>query len=599
MISIRGMVFSWVALTALISAQSVRAGTLTVTSIYPARHTITAPISTPISVTFNQPVNPASVNSNRFWAFGRWSGPVGGTFSYSNSNQTVTITPSRPFVSGDLVSVFLADTLTAADGSPFRPQGYMWQFYTRSRPGPMNFINIANISNRTNNQQTRIYGAAAADLNNDGKLDLTTVNEVSSDIRVFMNTGNPTTPFTTFLAPHPISFEASPNDPSDFNRDGKADIAAASTATSRVWVLAGNGNGTFVLPGQQVITPDAPHGIAILDLEGDGDTDIATSNTGGDNVSLFVNNGSGVFSAGPTFDSGGSSEYALGGADMNNDGIEDLVVGAIGSQEVIVHLSNGNGTFTAMPEQNAGGSVWMISCGDVNGDGNMDVSTANSGSNTGSILLGNGAGGLGAPTVAPMAQHVVATDLADLDGDGDLDWVLSAYGGGLWRIFLNNGGGSFTLFDTIDAPSNPSCAILLDFDNDRDIDLVLSDEIADVLVVERNGGIAPLGDFNNDAQVGSADFTSFSNCYGGEGSIVSQSCVHGDFDGDGDVGCSDWTAFEAAWTAPGQPPVFAACGDPVPTVSEWGVAILSLCTLIAGSVVLRKQHLLGGTPWSF
>lgn len=564
------------------------AGTLTVTSVYPTRHSLTNPINTPIIVNFDRPINPATVTSARFWAFGRWTGAVGGTFSYSNGNQTVTLTPSRPFVAGDLVSVFLADTLAAQDGSPIRAAGYMWQFYTRSRPAPMNFVNIANISNRTNNQQTRIYGAAAADLNADGKLDLTTVNEVSSDIRVFMNTGNPVAPYNTFLTPHPISFEASPNDPSDFNRDGKADIAAASTATSRVWVLTGNGDGTFVLPGQQIPTPDAPHGIAIFDLEGDGDTDIATSNTGDDNVFIMVNNGSGVFTPGTSFDSGGSGEYALGGADMNNDGIEDLVVGAIGSQEIIVHLSNGNGTFTAQPEQNAGGSVWMLSCGDVNGDGNMDVSTANSGSNTGSILLGNGSGGLGAPSVMPMSQHVVATDLGDLDGDGDLDWVLSAYGGGLWRIFLNNGSGSFTLFDTIDAPSNPSCAILLDFDNDRDIDLVLSDEIADVLVIERNGGIAPLGDFNNDAQVGPADFTSFSSCYSGEGVIVGQACVHGDFDGDGDVACSDYLAFSAAWTAGGTVPTLAACSDPVPTISEWGVLALCLLTLIAGTTLLRR-----------
>ncbi len=590
MIQNRGMGSMIVLVGMLISAQSVRADNLAVTSIYPARHTITAPISTPITVTFDRPINPATVNLNRFWAFGRWSGAVGGTFSYSNGNQTVTLTPSRPFISGDLVSVFLADSLVAADSSPMRPQGYMWQFYTRVRPSPMTFTNIANISNRTNNEQTRIYGAAAADLNGDGKLDLTTVNEVSSDIRVFLNTGNPTTPFATFLTPHPISFEASPNDPSDFNRDGKADIAAASTATNRVWVLTGNGDGTFVLPGQQVLTPDAPHGIAILDVDGDGDTDIATSNTGDDNVALYINNGSGVFSPGATFDGGGSSEYALGGADMNNDGIEDLVVGAIGSQQIIVHLSNGNGTFTAQPPRSAGGSVWMLSCGDVNGDGNMDVSTANSGSDTGSILLGNGAGGLGAPTVTPMAQHVVATDLADLDGDGDLDWVLSSYGGGLWRIYLNNGAGGFSLLTTINAPSNPSCAVLLDFDNDRDVDLVLSDEIADVLVVERNGGIAPLGDFNGDLQVGPADFTAFSSCYAGEGVIVPQSCVHGDFDGDGDVACSDWTQYQAAWTGPGQPPTLAACSDPVPTISEWGLATLSLATLISGTVLLRKQR---------
>ena len=38
------------------------------------------------------------------------------------------------------------------------------------------------------------------------------------------------------------------------------------------------------------------------------------------------------------------------------------------------------------------------------------------------------------------------------------------------------------------APSNPSCAVLLDFDNDGDLDMALTDEIADVVVLVRNGG---------------------------------------------------------------------------------------------------------------
>ncbi len=574
-----------------------QAGTLTVMSVSPARHSLTNPLAVPIVVQFDRPVNPATVVSSHFWAFGRWSGAVGGTFSFANGNQTVILTPSRPFISGDLVTVFLSHDLAAADGSPMRSAGYVWQFYTRTRLAPLVFNTVDVISNRTNGAQTRIYGAAAADLNADGRLDLTTVNEVSSDIRVFLNTGNTAAPFTSFLTPHPISFEASPNDPSDFNLDGHADIAAAAAGTSTVWILMGQGDGTFVSPGQEIAVADAPHGIAILDFDGDGDTDIATSNTGGNNVSLLINN-NGVFSAGTTFEGGGDGEYAIGAGDMNNDGITDLVVGAISSQRIIVHLGNGNGIFTQAGLRSALGTVWMLSLGDVNGDGNLDVSTANSFSNSGSILLGDGAGGLATAAVTPTGNHTVATDLGDLDGDGDLDWVLSSFSGGIWRVYENNGAGIFSFDQEFTAPANPSCAIILDFDNDRDLDLVLTDEIADIMVIERNGAVAPLGDFNGDSQVNATDFASMESCFGGPGAPIQQSCVHGDFDADGDVDCADGTAFQAAWTGPGSPPELSACAQVVPTVSQWGLAMLALAIGIAGTVVMRRNALarrLGGS----
>lgn len=566
---------------------------LEVVSTSPARHALAAPIAPRISITFDRAVNRATVNEHTVRVFGRWSGPLVASFTYSNSDLTVTAAGNRPFTAGDLITVYLSDGLAAADGSPMRAAGYTYQFWTRTRQASMSFSEVDTFTNRINNAQTRIYGAAAVDLNSDGWLDLTTINEVSNDVRVFLNTGDAIEPYSAMLAPHPISHEASPNDTGDFNNDGKADVCTAATFTSTVWILLGNGNGTFAAPGQEIDVPDAPHGIAVLDVEGDGDTDIATANTGGNNVAILLNNGSGVFTSGPTFEGGGSGEYALGAGDMNNDGILDLVVGAISSQRVIVHLGNGNGTFTQQPFQSAGGQVWMIALGDVNEDGNLDVSTANSFSNSGSILLGNGDGTLGAPAVVATAGHTPATDLGDLDGDGDQDWVLSSYGGQNWRMYTNNGSGSFTFGLEFPAPNNPSCAIFLDFDNDRDMDLVLTDEIADVLITQRNGSIAPIGDFATDGDVDASDFAQFSSCFTGEDVFgYAGPCELGDFDGDGDIDCSDYDQFSDAWTAGGDPPAMEQCVPPIPAASTWGLVVLALLTMSAGTIVLKPASTL-------
>ena len=581
-------------MTILLTFTSMTLGMeLTVVTTQPVRHALTVPLAATISVTFDRAVNPATVTHNNFNAFARWSGPVSGTFAYSNANQTVTLTPTRTFSAGESVMVMLSKNLLAADGSPMRPQGFSWQFVTRALPTTLTFTNIATMSNRTTPESnTRIYGASATDLDGDGWLDLTTVNEDSDDLRVFMNKGDGTGLYHPFSQPpFPISHEASPNEPADFNRDGKPDICVAASSTNHVWIVLGNGDGTYQSPGQQISVPAVPHGIAVLDMDGDGDVDIATSSTGGDNMSILFNNGSGVFGPPTSFDGGGGGEYGLVAGDFNNDGILDLTVGLYWDQTIGVHRGNGNGTFTNMGVFPVGGSVWQMAAGDVNGDGHMDVANANAGSNNGSVLRGNGSFGFTAPSTVATAAHVVGSDLGDLDGDGDLDWMLSSFSGSRWRLFTNNGAGVFTFNQEFVAPSNPSCSIILDIDNDRDLDLALTDEIADVVVLQKNSGTALMGDLDVDGDVAADDATDFDGCYTGPGGNVIGICQRGDFDLDGDVDCDDWSDFQAAWTEGGSPPEFTECLlTSVPTVSQWGMSAMLLCLLTAATMIVRSKR---------
>ncbi|NOT33286.1 MAG: hypothetical protein HOP12_03855, partial [Candidatus Eisenbacteria bacterium] len=469
-------------------AVALHAAPLAVTQLSPARNAVAQPTAA-VVIDFDKPVNPASVTPSTFRVFGRASGTKTGAFTFSNGNQRVSFQPSEPFSAGETVRINLSHDLAAADLTTLRSAGYFYQFQIRTLPGGT-FQSLGSITNRINNVQTRIYGAAATDLNNDGWIDLATINEVSSDVRVCLSRADGSGLYQPFLPAQPIGFESSPNDPADFNNDGNTDLCIDASYVSTTAVMLGAGNGTFSSI-QNLSAGDTPHGITTLDVDGDGDPDIATANQGDDNLGLLINNGAGVFSPPTFFEGGVNGEYGLVAADMNNDGIADLVVAGNGSGDVRVMRGNGDGTFTqAGPARSCGGLVWVVVVDDVDGDGNLDAATANNGSGNGAILLGNGDGTFDAATLYSTGSHTPSVDLGDLDGDGDPDLVLSVYSGGIWRYFLNDGAGNFAFQQDFTAPSNPSCAVLYDSDNDGDLDMALTDEIADVIVLMRNIGAA-------------------------------------------------------------------------------------------------------------
>jgi hypothetical protein len=457
-----------------------------VVSTSPAANSM-VPISAGISVSFDVLIDSATVDSASFRVFGDRSGPIQGTRAATGFE--ISFTPQDHFHVGEQVTVTLSHDIQAEDGMPLRSAGYSFQFLTGTGAAQMNFAPIDTMSNVTC-CQTRIYGAGCTDLDEDGYLDLITVNEVSGDIRVTLNKGDGTGLYHPFLPPQAVGEEVSPNRTADFDNDGHSDFCVASTSDGSVFVLLGDGDGVFGST-QEITVGVAPHGLVVLDVDGDGDTDIVNANRSSNLLSMMLNDGNGAFGAATFFDGGVSGEYGLDSGDMNRDGILDLVV-ASNVGEIRTLLGNGDGTFSAATAASTGGATWVVVLGDLNGDGDLDATTANSFHGTGSILMGNGDGTFTFSTTENVGGHLVSTDLGDLDGDGDLDWVLSSFGANRWRILTNDGSGVFSFKEDILAPANPSCSILYDFDNDRDLDMALSDEIADVLILMENQG-EPVG----------------------------------------------------------------------------------------------------------
>ena len=470
-------------------AASAAAGELQVVATDPPRHAGTVAAGTAIAITFDRPLAQPSITAASFRAFGRSSGTVTGAFGFSGGDQTVTLTPSRPFAPGETVWVNLANTIAAADASPLRSAGYALQFMIAAAPAQRVFTEIDVLEVRTNpGTSTRAYGGFATDLDLDGWIDLGIVNEDSADLRVFLNRADGTGLYDPFLTPPtPIGDVASPNEAADFDHDGFTDAATSNVADGTVSIVLGDGDGTFA-PQQVVAVGNSPHGLAVLDADGDGDLDIAVAVTQSNNLALMLNDGAGVFGPAAFFESGGSGEYGLAAGDMDDDGILDLVVGTRMDNEIQVLSGNGDGTFTNVESQPSGGTGWMVVLGDLDGDGDLDVTAAGGEASNGSVVLGNGDGTLGTAATYAVSGTAVATDLGDLDGDGDLDWVVASFGGGRWHVYTNDGAGAMSPDQEIFAPSNASCSIMVDFDRDGDLDMALVDEIADTVALMQNSG---------------------------------------------------------------------------------------------------------------
>jgi hypothetical protein len=89
-------------LTAALHSQ----GTLHVLASNPTNNTRNASAATPWVVTFDRPVNAASLNGN-LHVWGRWSGTVPGQATLDAAGTHLTFQPSRPMFAGETVTASL------------------------------------------------------------------------------------------------------------------------------------------------------------------------------------------------------------------------------------------------------------------------------------------------------------------------------------------------------------------------------------------------------------------------------------------------------------------------------------------------------------
>jgi hypothetical protein len=247
-------------------------------------------------------------------------------------------------------------------------------------------------SSLANTPGANLAWLTAADFNGDGNLDLFAVNSIVGYSPVVL-LGYGDGVFNS-VAQNTIKSEiyGSSSAAGDFNRDGKLDIAVVASppsSNSGVAVLLGNGDGTFTQAGGSPISlGQSLSAIVAGDFNGDGKLDLAVADAAANAVYVLLGNGGGTFQP-PTTITVGDNPQAITAGDFNNDGKLDLAVANYGDGTVTLLLGNGDGTFTE-----ASGSPYAVGKGpdaivavDFNGDGKLDLAVANGLDGTVSILL--------------------------------------------------------------------------------------------------------------------------------------------------------------------------------------------------------------------
>jgi hypothetical protein len=326
------------------------------------------------------------------------------------------------------------------------------------------------------------YGAAAADFNHDGKLDLAVPDVSPGDISILMGKGNgtfrPSQQFATTTDPDAVAV-------GDFNEDGDLDIAVTEYGFGggALEIFLGQGDGTFT-QGEVLFPGNLPYGLTVADFNGDGHLDIATANDGDNQVAVMFGNGHGKFRSPVVYDV--PLPERVFAVDLNGDGHPDLAVlaycgqsGHCGFGAVAVLLNKGHGTFAKARYFDVHGvGPEGIASADLNHDGKVDLVVTNNNflsSSIVSVLLGKGDGTFKRAVTYPVGAGPAGPAIADFDGDGNLDIAVANIASSTVSLLYGKGNGRFRPARDIIIGSSayPISATAADFNSDGAPDLAV------------------------------------------------------------------------------------------------------------------------------
>jgi hypothetical protein len=359
---------------------------------------------------------------------------------------------------------------------------------------------------------TNPTAVCAADLNNDGQVDLAVANGSANQMSIlFGRGGGYQEPVSYLTDSRPISIFAA-----DIDNDNDIDIMTANNYGDNVSVLKNRGDGTFQ-PAINFGTGDSPASLFVIDLNGDNYKDIAVANNMSGNVSILINRGNGIFNVARNY-AAGTSLSSVFAADFDSDGDNDLVVAnnIYYSGQINILINNGDGTFQAPVSYAAGDNPLSLFVADLDRDGDQDIALTNNNSYPGqvSLFLNNGDGTFPPRLYFSLGYYPRAISGGDFDADDDIDLAVTNGDNSANSIcwLANDGNAGFTLSAEYALGSGSGSIVCTDLDADSDQDIAVAGSSTNYVSVLSNfgdGSFAASNDYRVQTEprfIGSADF---------------------------------------------------------------------------------------------
>ncbi len=282
-----------------------------------------------------------------------------------------------------------------------------------------------------------------------------------------------------------------------FNADTRLDLAVACSGSGNVWVLLGNGDGTFAFGSSPSVGSD-PWGITAGDVDANGTTDLVTADHGANRVSVLRGNGNGTFATAQAY---AVDSFPTGVAlvPVGGSARPDIVVSTAGIHTVDLLLDDGaGGTGFLLPAPGSShpvrSSPQAVVPVDADADGLLDVAVPCKTSDAVVVLLTRTPSLLQARRVGVGAQPLGAA-AADLDRDGDLDLAVVNTAGNSVSLLSNDDGlGTFLPFGpALGAPGGPTAVVAADFDRDGILDLAATQSTGTTVAIWRGLGNGTYG----------------------------------------------------------------------------------------------------------